>query len=77
MSIRNRAIVAALLMLISSIAHSDGIYNPHAGQVGFVDGINVLGAGTSGGSADCANPTNGQLDFSVCSNAVYVSILTL
>jgi hypothetical protein len=44
-----RAIIIILaLVALSTIARSDGIYNPTGGQVGFADGINNLGAGTGG-----------------------------
>lgn len=43
MSICNRAILAAALLLMSSVARSDGIYNPGVGGWGFQDGINGPG----------------------------------
>ena len=53
-----RAIIILLaLVALSTIARSDGIYNPTGGQVGFADGINNLGAGTGGGGGGSCTGT--------------------
>ena len=66
------ASVLLLSLLASSTnAHTDGIWNPQAGQIQDNQGIDSIppSSGTS-----CA-ATNGQVDFSFCSNAVYVAMI--
>ena len=75
MSIFNRAILILALLVASTMARSDGIYNPTVGTWGFQDGINnaVAAAVVVG----CASPTapNGVVDLSQCSNAFYAAVV--
>jgi hypothetical protein len=69
MSIRSRAVIAALLLAISSAARSDGIYNPTANSVGAFDGIN--GNNAAGGGGGCSD----ALIFNVACNSMYIPII--
>lgn len=48
-------LILLALIAASTLARSDGIYNPAGGQVGFTDGINNLGAGTGGVTPPTSN----------------------
>lgn len=47
MSILSRALLILALLAASTLAHSDGIYNPLSNEIGFTDGINNLSIGAS------------------------------
>jgi hypothetical protein len=42
-----RALLILALLVASTLARSDGIYNPTSNEIGFTDGINNLAIGTS------------------------------
>ena len=69
-----RIILAALLFVAS-------IYGAAAQFNGCMPGIcpGTFGLGFNSGSApvtpDCSTATNGQIDFSACNNAVYISLV--
>ena len=53
-----RLVIALLAMLaLSTLARSDGIYNPTSNQIGFTDGVNNLGVGISGPTILLSNAT--------------------
>ena len=68
-----RAILATLIIAISSQLFADGINNPKSGgsgggQVGFVEGINNLGIG--GSIVGCAGT---GFDFTQACNSQYIA----
>lgn len=42
-----RVAIVVVLLLVSTLARSDGIYNPSSNEIGFTDGINNLAIGAS------------------------------
>jgi hypothetical protein len=42
-----RIVLIILALLASTLARSDGIYNPASNQIGFTDGINNLAIGVA------------------------------
>lgn len=73
-------ILLAILLLMASIYGAFAQFNGcPPGLCGGGGGIGSAGGGFNRGGAvvnnDCANPTNGQIDLSVCSNAIYVSLV--
>lgn len=47
MSILSRAPLILALLVASTLARSDGIYNPTSNEIGFTDGINNLAIGVT------------------------------
>lgn len=47
MSILSRALLILALLVASTLARSDGIYNPKSNGIGFTDGVNNLATGGS------------------------------
>lgn len=76
MNIVARGLLIVAMLAASSLARSDGIYNPGAGGIGFKDGINNAGAAAAP-PVGCAVPTapDGVVDLSQCSNAFYVAVI--
>lgn len=66
------ALILALLA-VSTLARSDGIFNPTTGRFG-AEGINNSAVAVVAG---CASPTapNGVVDLSQCSNAFYAAVI--
>lgn len=71
-----RIAIMLALLLTSTLARSDGIYNPSSRGIGFTDGIFNPGT-ASAPPVGCASPTapNGVVDLSQCSNAFYVAVI--
>jgi hypothetical protein len=70
----SRAILILALLAASTLARSDGIYNPTVGTWGLPDGINNSAVPVV---ASCASPNapDGAVDLSKCSNAFYVAVI--
>lgn len=47
MSISSKALLIIFALLASTLARSDGIYNPTSNQIGFTDGVNNLAIGSA------------------------------
>ena len=68
-----RALLIIAMLAVSTLARSDGIFNPGVGRFGS-DGINNFAVPVV---ASCASPTapNGVVDLSQCSNAFYAAVI--
>lgn len=60
------------LLLLSTVAHSDGIYNPLTENAVGMDGIYNVGASGGGGVTPCSGT---GLDFTSACNSQYIGLL--
>ena len=75
MSALNKIFLALALILLATVAQSNGIDNGTMQTPGLNFGINNFT--TSAAPAQCASPNgpNGHVDLSKCSNAFYVAVI--
>ena len=71
----NRILLAVLISIASIYGAAAQFNGCMPGLCPGAFGLGFKGTGVGVVIPDCANPTNGQIDLSVCSNAIYVALV--